>query len=225
MIIDKIKGDTAKEGNFFYFAADSLYFNNYGKPLAKSLKFYAPWANVHVHLYNPNPEDLTWCCNNGISFTHEDVDTGIKELNTYYACMRFVRIPEIFTLNSRIISLDCDGVVVKPITYEKFIEDTNHSAVLWRAKQQQSLASSVLFGPDKFRYVLAEKIVEHFRNDTFKWFLDQEVMDEMIKRHEVKIIEFRDWGNPKIGKTTLIWTAKGEKKDSSEFQELIAKFK
>lgn len=215
---NKIKIDS------FYFGCDSVYFSTYGKSLVKSLKKFASWANIHVHLFNPTSIDIEWLKDNKCTHSYEFVDANISEIKTYYACVRFIRIPEIFSSTARIISLDADGIAVRPITKEKFINDTNFSKVLWREKHQQSLASSVLYGPDEFRVAYATQLSKYFLEDNFKWFLDQNVMDRMIGSNEVKTFTEKDWGNSKIGKHTLIWSAKGDKKLNNEFQELVQQY-
>jgi lipopolysaccharide biosynthesis glycosyltransferase len=224
MILPKISGQLNITQDSFYFAADSVYLNLYGKALALSLKEHAPWSNIHIHIFNPADEQFIWCDRNNITYSYESVDPTINELRTYYACVRFIRIPEIFNNNCRVISLDCDSIVVKPITKDKFITDTNVSKVLWREKQQMSLASSVFYGTDSFRVAYADKLKPYFENDTFKWFLDQNIMDEMIQRKQVAITVNTDWGNAKVGKQTLIWTSKGDKKFNPAFQQLLQKY-
>jgi hypothetical protein len=225
MILPEIVIEKKVSVNSFYFAADTVYFENFGKPLALSLKEHASWSNVHAHLFNPTQEQIKWCNKNNITVSYETVDPTINEINTYYACVRFIRVPQIFEKTARIISLDCDGVVVRPIAEEKFLEDTKHSAALWRNKGQTSLASSLFFGVDNFRNKFAEKLIPHFKNDSFKWYLDQEVLDIMIKNKEVEIVELRDWGNPKVNTNTLIWTAKGNRKTDPGFQAELNKYK
>jgi hypothetical protein len=224
MILPDISGHTNITQDSFYFAADTAYLDLYGKPLALSLKKHASWSNIHIHIFNAREDQLEWCNLNNITYTHEIVDTSINELKTYYACVRFIRIPEIFNSMCRVISLDCDGIVVKPITKDKFIADTDISKVLWREKQQMTLASSVFYGLDNFRVAYADKLKPYFENNTFKWFLDQNIMDEMVQRKEVSITMNTDWGNGKIGKDTLIWTGKGEKKFNPEFQQLLQQY-
>jgi hypothetical protein len=224
MILPAIQGQINIEKNSFYFGANHTYLELYGKALCLSLKKYAPWAHIHVHLFNPLSEQLEWLKNLNITCSYEYIDESLEEIKTYYACVRFIRIPEIFSKAARIISLDADGVAVRPITKEKFINDTNFSKVLWREKHQQSLASSVLYGPDKFRFKYANLLKKHFLDDDFKWFLDQNIMDNMIADNKVEIFTEKDWGNSKIGKRTLIWSAKGDKKSNDEFQELVQQY-
>lgn len=225
MKLPPILGQTNISGNSFFFGADSIYFEQFGKSLAKSLRKYAGWANVHIHLFNPTDAQIIWCQKNQFTASYEFVSEDCKDLRTYYACVRFIRIPEIFKSDARIISIDCDGVAIKLISKDKFLKDTEKSAVLWRSKNQTSLASSVFFGVDDFRVKLAKRLIPYFENDSFKWFLDQIIMDEMIREKEVSIVEFRDWGNPKIGVNTLIWTVKGDRKNDPEFQKLITLYR
>lgn len=225
MKLPPILGQTNISGNSFFFGADSIYFEQFGKSLAKSLRKYAEWANVHIHLFNPTDAQLAWCQKNQFTASYEFVSEDCKDLRTYYACVRFIRIPEIFKSDARIISIDCDGVAIKLISKDKFLKDTEKSAVLWRSKNQTSLASSVFFGVDDFRVKLSNRLIPYFENDSFKWFLDQIIMDEMIREKEVSIVEFRDWGNPKIGVNTLIWTVKGDRKNDPEFQKLITLYR
>jgi len=219
MILPKIQGNLNISKNSFFIGSDSIYMELYTKFLALSLKKYAPWANIHLHIFNPTLEQIQWCIKNTITCTYEYVKLE-KEPNTYYACVRFIRIPEIFKNDTRIITLDADGIAIKDIDEKIFMDFTNHSAVMWREKQKTSLASSVFFGNDSFRFLYSDRLTYYFKNDSFNWFLDQNILDQLIKLEHVKTTISNIWGNPKIGKNTLIWTAKGEKKFNLEFQKL-----
>lgn len=224
MILPSILGDIGISRDSFYFGCDSPYLNLYGIPLVNSLKAHAPWSSIHIHLFNPTEADIQWCKKSNVTVSYEQVDSSIPEINTYYACVRFIRIPEIFTPSTRIISLDCDGVVVKSISQERFLADTAISKVLWREKQQSSLASSVFFGPDDFRIRYANKLKVFFENDTFRWYLDQNIMDQMISNNEVNITTTTDWGWPKIKSGTMIWTGKGNRKNNPEFRDVLMQY-
>lgn len=224
MIISKIYGDLDVVKDSFYFAADNFYFEKYGKYLFLSLKKHAPWANIHVHLFNPLENQIKWCKEKNGSCSYEFIDTNIHELKTYYACVRFIRIPDIFNKNSRIISLDCDSIAIKDISKDRFIEDTEISKILWREKQQMSLASSVFFGRDSFRFEYSKQLLQYFEKDQYTWFLDQLIMDDMVKNNKVNITLSKDWGNNKIKKTTLIWTGKGSEKTSEKFLDTIESY-
>lgn len=224
MILPEICGDSDIAKHSFYFAADGVYFEQYGKSLALSLKKHAPWANIHVHLFNASETQIGWCKTNHVTCSYEHIDHAMKEIKTYYACVRFIRVPEIFEKTARVISLDADGLAVRPITKERFLSDTDVSKVLWREKHQQSLASSVLYGPDGFRFEYAERLKTNFLRDDYRWFLDQNILDRMIAERQVETFVSRDWGNAKIGKNTLIWSAKGDLKQNPGFQNLLQQY-
>ena len=226
MILPAIQGSTQLDGNFFYFGCDTLYFEEYGKILINSLKIHAPWAKVHCHVFNPTSDQIAWCEKRNVTISHESVDVNLREIKTYYACVRFIRVPEIFLPTARIISLDCDSVVIKDLPADKFKVDTTTTKVFWRTKGNKSLASTVLFGPDNVRYTYAEKLKEYFLNDSYKWFLDQDIMDQMISENKFGKITDTTWGTTAPNKTKgLIWTGKGDKKISPEFQLTLEKYR
>ena len=162
MILPSLNVPSRLVGNFFYFAADSNYFDLYGKALALSLLQHAPWANVHVHLYNPTNEQLEWCSQKNVSYTDELIDINNKEFNTLCACIRFIRIPEIFDPSANIISFDCDVIANKTIPLTKFLEATDLSKITIR-KGGKSLASAISFGPDDFRNTYSTRLYESFK--------------------------------------------------------------
>jgi hypothetical protein len=216
MTLPNIFGDINISADSFYFGCDSIYFEKYGISLINSLKKYAPWANIHVHIFDPFLEQIKLCKDKNITCSYEYTSISNTLLTTYYSCIRFIRIPEIFIGTARIISLDCDGVAVKEISKEIFLEFTKISTVLWRDKHQRSLASSVFFGCDDFRIVYAKRLKEYFISDTAEWYLDQNVMDEMVFCNEVNTTNSTIWGNPKSRDDTLIWTGKGDIKNTNE---------
>jgi hypothetical protein len=226
MKLPQIQGDLGITKNSFYFGCDSLYFTKYGTVLANSLRIHAPWANIHCHIFNPTDEQLNWCKRKNLSVSYEFIDSTIREPNTYYACVRFIRVLEIFDPTAKIISLDCDSIAIHPLPEQKFIEDTKSTKVFWRTKGNKSLASTVLFGPDNVRVEYAKKLLTAFEDDSYKWFLDQDVMDEMISKNEFGITTDITWGSTSLKKKEgLIWTGKGDKKFSKEFQDLLEQYR
>ncbi len=226
MILPTISGNISLSGKFFYFGCDFLYFEEYGKTLANSLKIYAPWATVHCHIFNPTSEQLEWCKLKSISVSYEYIDPEIREAKTYYACVRFIRVPEIFNSSARIISLDCDSVVIADLSENQFDKDTSSTKVFWRTKGGRSLASAVMFGPDNIRNAYADILRKSFEDDSYQWFLDQNVMDQMISENKFGITTDTTWGTAAPHKKKgCIWTGKGDKKFSKEFQDLLEQYR
>ena len=210
---------TKLDGNYFYFAADNIYFDLYGKALVLSLLDRAPWAKIHIHFFNQTTSQQLWCNNKNITYTNETVDSSHTEFKTLCACIRFVRIPEIFKDTARIMAFDCDVIVNNDIPNQKFLKDTLVSKVIIR-KENRSLASAVSFGNDSARHILRKKILLNFEADNIYWFLDQDVMDEMYKEGSLSALD-KDWSNSKMKQSAMIWNAKGERKFKIKYQQLI----
>lgn len=62
MNLPPMQGRLNQSGFFLYAAADSLYFDRFGKPLINSVLRNTNHG-VHVHLYDPNPDQLEFCQN------------------------------------------------------------------------------------------------------------------------------------------------------------------
>jgi len=214
MILRPLEVSPRLTGNFFYFAADSKYFDLYGKALALSLLQHAPWSKVHVHLYNPTNDQLDWCDQKTVSYSQELIDVNNKEFNTLCACIRFIRIPEIFEPSARIISFDCDVIANKLIPLAKFIEATDTSKITIR-KGGKSLASAISFGLDDFRNRYSGRLTESFKQNNIYWFLDQDILDSMMIEKPISKLS-SEWTGTKMTPDRMIWTAKGSRKHENE---------
>jgi hypothetical protein len=214
MILRPLEVSPRLTGNFFYFAADSKYFDLYGKALALSLLQHAPWSKVHVHLYNPTNDQLDWCDQKTVSYSQELIDVNNKEFNTLCACIRFIRIPEIFEPSARIISFDCDVIANKLIPLAKFIEATDTSKITIR-KGGKSLASAISFGLDDFRNRYSGRLNESFKQNNIYWFLDQDILDSMMIEKPISKLS-SEWTGTKMTPDRMIWTAKGSRKHENE---------
>jgi hypothetical protein len=213
MILENLKIIEKQAGNFFYFAADSKYFDAYGKALALSLLKHAPWAKVHVHLYNPSPDQRIWCDQRKISFTEDIIDESNPEFRTLCACIRFIRISEIFDQSARVISFDCDVIANNTIDKDIFFEDTETSSITIR-KGGKSLASAISFGLDTFRDEFRKRLLNHFEKDEIYWFLDQDVLDAMMRESPLRQLN-PAWTSTKMTPDRMIWTAKGDRKNAN----------
>ena len=220
MILKNLSIDTKLIGNYFYFAADTIYFDLYGKALALSLLRHAPWAKIHVHLYNSSDEQRDWCNIKGISLTEENIEIAHPEFRTLCACIRFIRVAEIFDASARIISFDCDVIANNPIPRELFIKETEESGVTIR-KGGKSLASSIAFGLDDFRDEYRQRLLDQFEKDNIYWFLDQDVLDKMKSENKIRPLG-TNWNSTKMTPDRMIWTAKGTlKNDKTQYVDLL----
>lgn len=77
MIIPPIQGEFAQKDFFIYVAADQKYFEQFGKTLINSVEQNTDYG-VHVHLYNPAPDQIEFCKNKkSVSVTWENFSFDI----------------------------------------------------------------------------------------------------------------------------------------------------
>jgi hypothetical protein len=73
MIIPNIHGNFNLKEFFIYSACDSIYFDEFGKTLINSIRRNTN-HQIHIHLFNPTDEQLSYCDQNSISLTYEYVE-------------------------------------------------------------------------------------------------------------------------------------------------------
>jgi hypothetical protein len=75
MIIPPLLGNLDQPNFFVYAAADAVYFDHHAKPLINSVLANTPNIGIHIHIYDPHPEQLEFCRTRpGVSVTHETLD-------------------------------------------------------------------------------------------------------------------------------------------------------
>ena len=217
-----IDGQTSIDKHSFYCSSDSGYFNEWTKLLIASAKKHAPWANFHVHIFDPLISDITWCKENNVSISHEvtppHYTSNIETKKGYWVNARFYRIPEIFKPETIVCAIDSDSLFYKDLPENEFIKICSKSWVTVREKGSGSVGSGVNFGLDNFRDTFRN--ILHPSVDTgFKWYLDQEILDQCIAQKQVKPfgMSFSDY-NCRV--ESYIWTGKGTRKYKHKFAEL-----
>ena len=74
MILPTLHGNLSQQDFFIYAAADSTYFDQYGKTLINSVQRNTKYG-VHIHIYNPTQEQIDFCHNtSNVSVTWEYFD-------------------------------------------------------------------------------------------------------------------------------------------------------
>ena len=71
-----VHGSLKQSRYHIYTACDSEYFSSFGRTLINSIHTNTD-LGVHVHLFNPLPDQLEFCSRKNISFTYETVDSGL----------------------------------------------------------------------------------------------------------------------------------------------------
>jgi len=75
MIIPPLLGNLDQPTFFIYAAADQTYFDQHAKPLIDSVLTNTPNLGIHIHIYDPRPDQLDFCRNRaGVSVSYETLD-------------------------------------------------------------------------------------------------------------------------------------------------------
>lgn len=213
----------------FYCPSDSGYFNQWTKLFILSAKEHAPWAKVHVHIFDITEDDKRWCEKNSVSYTYEttpeEFSSTIETKKDFWVNIRFCRIPEIFQDNVTVLSIDSDSLFNKKLELEEFKSDTVFDWVAVRDKGNGSLGSCVLFSKDSpARHILRDRLISHWGKDTFKWYLDQEILDQMLEENLIKPFSMK-YTDYTCKPFSTIWTGKGDRKFKKHFPILANKYR
>lgn len=254
MILPPIQGSLTQDNFFVYAAADAIYFDTHARPLINSILTNTPNIGCHIHIYDPNPDQIEFCNKLGVSCTYESLDLpqfdsvtrfwlnrtsftnerqrqmykkgqtlGAVELSklikqTYYACARFIRLAEILKPAQRCLSLDVDGLVRSPFTYDLGSSDF----YLYRKpKDGTHLAGALLFngqvGSNEFLQDYAAQLRKNIDANELYWFLDQVVLDQLVPKYNVGLLpmSYIDWA---MKDDSAIWSAKGKRKELDIFK-------
>jgi hypothetical protein len=212
-------------------ACDTVYLNNWTKPLFFSIQKYCPWAHIHIHVFDPTPSDIVWLSSHNCSYSTENTPSEFTDWASkglYWSVARYARVLEIYTDDTLVIDLDVDSVVVHPIPQKEFFKDLKSSWVPTRLKggQIKSLASAVGFGADRTRYILAELLMDAYKNNKLVFAADQAILNGMIARNEIKKMDLRytDYTFGKKG-FSYIWTGKGDRVNQLKFVQMIDQYR
>jgi len=72
MKLPPIQGTCDHTDFFIYAACDQVYFNEFGSAFVNSIRANTNY-NIHVHLFNPTPEQIDYCQRRGVGVTWEHV--------------------------------------------------------------------------------------------------------------------------------------------------------
>lgn len=209
----------------FYCSCDHNYFNTWAKTFVVSSQRHAPWAHIHLHIFDGTDQDREWAHNHTCSITVEptpvNYNTDLASRRAYWSNMRFVRLAELYTDSTAVISVDADSVFSKDLTEDQFDHDLEHSWVTTAKKREQlSLASAVGFAPDLARHQL-KSLLESIPR--LVWYMDQINLDILLDQGTLLPMDTR-YSDFKMTDASYIWTGKGERKFKSKFQQLRANY-
>jgi len=86
MNIPPMQGISSQSEFFIYTAADTVYFDLFARPLIYSILKNAPDFGIHIHIYNPLPDQLTFCKKSNVSCTYETLNhSEFKDVRNYWS--------------------------------------------------------------------------------------------------------------------------------------------
>jgi hypothetical protein len=205
----------------FYCSSDTMYFNTWTKLFILSAKHHAPWAHIHVHIFDPTESDYSWCKKNNISISSEVTPSqycnNIETKKGYWVNMRFVRLPELYKDSTPVISVDADSVFACDLPESQFDLDMTHSWVTTaKNREQRSLGSAVGFASDSARHDLRNALLAL---PELTWYQDQIEMDCLLNQG-IFAEQDRRYSDFKMTAGSYIWTGKGNRKFKKTFTTL-----
>lgn len=255
MQISPIQGNLSQSGFFIYAAADTVYFDVHARPLINSVLRNTRDHGVHIHIYDPRPDQLQFCSQSRVSCSYEYVDQAganhatqswlsrqdfsnerqrqmhkkainlepadFKKLilQTYYACVRFIRLEQLLSKHQRCLAIDVDGLV--RAKFEDALGD--HDFYLYeKPKDGSYLAGAMLFNGLKGSRRFLQEYSEHLRasieQDDIYWFLDQVLLDRVVPNYNRGLLpmSYIDWA---MRPESAIWSAKGKRKELDIFKQ------
>ena len=86
MKLPPLLGNLDQNHFFIYAAADTVYFDLHARPLINSIITNTPEYGIHIHIYNPRPDQIEFCRSRlGVTCTYETPDdAGFQQAADYW---------------------------------------------------------------------------------------------------------------------------------------------
>lgn len=206
---------TNKKG--FFCASDTVFFNEWTKIFIMSVKRHAPWANIRIHIYDGVDQDVEWCKKNGVECSTEptlsEYTKNLDSKKGFWVCDRFRQVVSLFEDQVPVWCVDSDSVLRRDLSEDEYDQITSQSWVnVWgepNTRAYKTIGYSVVFSSnDRARHEIAVRLSNQKK---FTWYLDQEVMDSMLRENYFAPVE-RTYSNHVYNKDAYIWSGKGKRK-------------
>lgn len=228
----------------FFAAADSRYFDKYGRSFIGSMVNSQASPCVHIHLFNPRAEQLDYLERLRhsderlqLSYTWEEVDLGQLPLprhGCYYYSVRFLRMAEVVKqARLNCLCLDIDTLLVQPV--ERLLAELQDCDIAFYSRFDRfgidtKLLAGTLFVADAYlpgRLLAA--IEEKIRCFVSRgWMLNK--LDQIIIYDEFRKIKrchpelrFKSFDerliDTRFSSTGIIWYPKGPSKRDALYKE------
>jgi hypothetical protein len=256
MIIAPLEEISRPSDPFIYAACDSEYFDEFGQEFVNSIHQHTAFKiHIHLfnptrdqldfcnnHKVSVTHEQvpIEWfqtsladkLDSKHLERTHTAMKKGDDQTiaerlrKTYYACVRFVRLSEIFQGTTTAFSADIDAIVRADIP----ALDTTHDFYIHQitGKKARFLAGGLWLNPTDgsvtFLHDYADQLKQSIKKDYIYWGLDQDVLDPIMSKYNYGQLPMKyiDWD---MNDNSYVWTAKGERKKLSLFKTEKNKYK
>lgn len=245
MQIPQVQGYVNAQDFVVYTACDHDYFNQFGKIFCRSVQQVGQ-APVHVHLFNPDNDQLKWCNDNNIGATWEHT----SELNFAPAVERLtrtggeplrrsqvaiskggdsnlqqrlektyyacVRFIRLAQMPGTVFACDIDAVVRKAIPRLSIDKDFYIHQIF--GPKARFLAGGLYLNPNARDFVqaYANVLESKIQQDILYWSLDQDVLDPLVPRFNYGQLP-ESLIDWNMRPESVIWTAKGARKNNNSF--------
>ena len=172
------------------------------------------WKNVPADLTEKSFYDRT---QNAMLKGH-DANIQDRMQKTYFACARFIRFAEIFDATKTAVAIDVDAVVRKPLPI--LSDDHDFYIHYISGKRARYLAGGLYLLPTvacrDFLIEYSQQLQAYFEKDYVYWGLDQDLLDRIVPGYKTGQLPMSliDWN---MAPDSVIWTAKGTRKDAQAF--------
>lgn len=173
-----------------------------------------------------SPERLKYDTIINAARKNKDDSIAQRIRKTYFACVRFIRLYEMLEKNNlKCLAIDVDAIVRKSIP--DFYLDEALKMFRIEGPKARFLAGAIYFpGNDislKFLKKYSQILIDSIQRDYLYWSLDQTVLDEIMEDIKFSPISksLIDWD---MRNDSIIWTAKGSRKESDIFKREKLKY-
>jgi hypothetical protein len=145
---------------------------------------------------------------------------------TYYACVRFIRLQEIFTESTTVFAADVDAIIRSNIPMLSTDQDFYIHQIT--GAKARFLAGGLWLNPvagsSEFLQDYANRLRISIAQDYIYWGLDQDVLDPIVPKYCFGNLpmNYIDWN---MKQDSYVWTAKGKRKDLEVFKAEKIKYK
>lgn len=224
-------------GKLLLFSACDLAYLKYAISLIRSLDIFSPGFTFVLHVVNPTEKSLKRLGRLSSKLAHTRLLISIERINlatlddearrTYYASARFVRLAELLPeIETPILYLDSDSLVVNPIDYDFTVERDAEICLVRRDLQgtvedHLAVATGVIWikSTNASRCLInavAKDIAGELAKGNARWFLDQVAFKRQLSQisRETPVYnikrKYADWS---FHQDSIVWSGKGERKN------------